>query len=58
MKGAYKKSLQMIKILNIKKEKEYRELTKDYLILNLESIKWMARTRRFRKIVKIAQKVN
>lgn len=56
MKEYYKKSLQMIKQFNIKKEKEYIELTKNYLVLNIESLKWMAQTRSWRKIVKIANK--
>ena len=57
MKQYYIKSLQMIKEFNIKKEKEYRELTRNYLILNLESLKWMAQTRSWRKIIKIANEV-
>jgi len=57
MKELYKKSLQMIKELNIKKEKEYIELTRNYLILNIESLKWMAQTRRWKKILKIANEV-
>ena len=56
MKEYYKKSLQMIKQFNIKKEKEYIELTKSYLVLNIESLKWMAQTRSWRKIVKMANK--
>lgn len=57
MKEYYKKSLQMIKQFNIKKEKEYIELTRNYLILNIESLKWMAQTRRWKKILKIANEV-
>lgn len=57
MEEAYKKSLRMIKKLNIKDEKEYRQLTKNYLILNLESLKCMSKTRRFKKIIKLAQEI-
>ena len=57
MKEAYLKSLQMIKKLNIKNEKQYNELLKNYLILSAESLKYISQTRNFRKIVKIAKEV-
>lgn len=57
MKEAYLRSLQMIKLLNIKKEKEYIKLTKDYLILSTEALKYISRTRRFKKIIKLAKEV-
>lgn len=57
MKEAYKKSLQMIKVLNVKNEKEYNKIVKDYLILNAESLKYISRTRRFKKIIKLAKEV-
>lgn len=57
MKEAYFKSLQMIKRLNIKNEKEYNKLLHNYLILNVESLKYISQTRSFRKIVKIAKEV-
>lgn len=55
MKSAYQRSLQMIKILNIKNKKEYRKLVRNYLILNLESLKYMSQTKSFRKIKKMAK---
>ena len=55
MQEMYKKSLQMIKTLDIKNEKEYRRLLQSYLILNAESLKYMSKTRRFRQIVKMAK---
>ena len=55
MKEYYLKSLQMIKELNIKKEKEYNKIVKDYLILSAESMKYISGTRRFRKIIKLAK---
>ena len=55
MKSAYEKSLQMIKELNIKNKKEYKNLVRNYLILNLESLKYMSQTKSFRKIRKLAE---
>lgn len=57
MKEAYIKSLQMIKELNIKNEKEYNRLVQNYLILNTESLKYISQTRRFKKIIKLAKEV-
>ena len=57
MKEAYMKSLQMIKQLNVKNEKEYNRLVQNYLILNTESLKYISRTRRFKKIIKLAKEV-
>ena len=55
MKSAYQRSLQMIKELNIKNKKEYRKLVRNYLILNFESLKYMSKTKSFRKIKKMAK---
>ena len=55
MKEYYTKSLQMIKVLEIKNEKEYNKLLKDYLILSAESLKYISGTRSFRKIIKLAK---
>ena len=57
MKEAYLKSLQMIKELNIRNEKEYNKLLHNYLILSTESLKYISQTRSFKKIVKIAKEV-
>ena len=57
MKEAYLKSLQMIKKLNIKNEKEYNKLLHNYLILNAESLKYISQTRSFKRIIKIAKEV-
>lgn len=57
MQEYYLKSLQMIKNLNIQKEKEYNELLEDYKLLSLESLKYMSKTRSFRKITKLAKEV-
>lgn len=57
MEKAYIQSLQMIKLLNIKNEKEHNKLVKDYLILSAESLKYISRTRKFKKIIKLAEEV-
>lgn len=55
MEKYYIKSLQMIKELNIKNEKEYNKLLKDYLILSSESLKYISQTRNFNKIIELAK---
>lgn len=55
MKELYNKSLQKIKVLNIKNEKQYNKLLKDHLILSSESLKYISGTRRFSKIIKLAK---
>ena len=57
MEQAYIKSLQMIKMLEIKNEKEYNKLLKYFSILSADSLKYISRTRRFRKIIKLAEEV-
>lgn len=57
MKEMYIKSLQMIKNLNIKNEKDYSRLLRDYLLLNTESLKYISQTRSFRKIIKLSKKI-
>lgn len=54
MKEAFEKSLQMIKVLNVKSEEEYNSLLKDYALLSAESMKYIAQTRDFNKIIKMA----
>lgn len=54
MEKAYIKSLQMIKELNIKDEKEYNKIAREYLILNLISLKYIAGTKSFKQIIKYA----
>ena len=57
MKEMYIKSLQMIKKLDIKNEKEYNKLLNNYLLLNSESLKYISQTRSFRKIIKLSKEV-
>ena len=57
MDKTYKESLQMIKILKVKDEEEYNRLLKYYLVLSSESLKGRLKTRRFKKIIKLAKEV-
>lgn len=57
MQEMYKKSLQMIKILKIKNQKQYSEITKYFFLLNIQSLKYMSKTKDFRKIIKLAREV-
>ena len=54
----YIKSLQMIKDLNIKSELEYSRLLRQFILLNLKSLKYMAGTKSFKNIVKLANAQN
>ena len=57
MKENYYKSLQMIKLLKIKTKREYKRLLDNYLLLSVESLKYMAETRNFKDIIKLAREV-
>ncbi len=57
MQEYYLKSLQMIKNLNIRNKKEYNKLLSDYLLLNVESLKYYAQTNNFKKIIEKAREV-
>lgn len=57
IKEAYLKSLQMIKILNIKTEEEYIKILRDYLLLSLPSLKYMSGEEDFNKIIKLSEEV-
>lgn len=57
MKEYYLKSLRIIKILNIRTVKEYNNLLKHYLILNVESLKYISQTRKFSEIVRKVKEV-
>ncbi len=57
MEEMYIKSLQMIKELNIKTEKEYNRLLNNYLLLNSESLKYISQTRRFKDIIELSKEV-
>lgn len=55
MKEMYEKSMRMIKELNIKSEKAYNLLLKDYKLLSSESLKYISGTRSFYEIIEIAK---
>lgn len=57
MKENYLKSLQMIKMLDIKTEEEYNKLLKDYLLLSLISLKYISQTNDFKEIIVQAKEV-
>ena len=57
MQENYLKSLQMIKVLNIKTRKEYNKLLNDYLLLSVESLKYISQKDNFRQIVRRAKEV-
>lgn len=57
MQEAYIKSLQMIKILNIKNRNEYNRYKNYYLVLNIDSLKYISDKRNFNDIIRIAKGV-
>lgn len=57
MEEYYIKSLKIIKELGIKSKKEYNKLLEFYLILNIESLKYISQERNFKKIIEIAKEV-
>lgn len=57
MEEAYKKSLKIINELSIEDEKDYNEILHKHLILNVESLKYISQTRKFKKIVELAKEV-
>jgi hypothetical protein len=57
MKNEFIKALQMIKILEIKNEEQYENLHRDFLILSLDSIKYIAQRKNFKEIIKMANEI-
>ena len=57
MQENYLKSLQMIRILDIKTEDEYKKLLKNYLLLSVASLKYISQKDNFRQIVRQAKEV-
>ena len=54
MQESYQKSLQIIKELNIKSEKEYIKIAKERLLLSSESLKYISQIKSFYEIIKVA----
>ena len=57
MKNEFIKSLQMIKILEIKNQEQYKNLSKDFLVLSLDSLKYMSQKNSFKEIIKMANEI-
>ena len=57
MEELYQYSMQMIKKLNIKSEKEYNKLHKKYLLLSSQSLKYITNIKNFNKIIVLANKI-
>ena len=57
MQENYLKSLRMIKVLKIKTRREYIKLMNDYLLLSVESLKYISQKESFRQIVRQAKEV-
>jgi hypothetical protein len=55
MQEMYEKSMQMIKNLNVKSEKAYKLLLKDYLLLSSESLKYICQTKSFYDVIERAK---
>lgn len=55
MQEMYKKSMQKIKELDIKTEKEYNKIAKKNLLLSSESLKYISEIKSFYEIIKIAK---
>ena len=57
MKNEFIKSLQMIKILKIENQEQYENLQKDFLILSLDSLKYISQKNSFKDIVKMPNEI-
>ena len=57
MEEYFIKSLQMIKILGIEKQYEYQNLTDYFLVLSIESLKYISQKDKFSDIVELAKKI-
>ena len=57
MKNEFIKSLQMIKILKIKNQDQYKNISKDFLVLSLDSLKYISQKKDFKEIIKIANDI-
>ena len=55
MQEMYKKSMQKIKELDIKTEKEYNKIAKNNLLLSSESLKYISGIKSFYEIIRIAK---
>lgn len=58
MEKYFMKSLQMIRIFNIKNQEEYRCLLEHYLLLSTESLKYISQKRTFKEIIELAREIS
>lgn len=56
MEKLFQKSLQMIKVLDIKSEKEYNKLLKNYLIMSSPNLMYRCNTNNFDKVISFAKR--
>ena len=57
MQELFIKSLQMIKVLDIKKQSEYERIITYFLVLSPESLKYIAQKDTFAEIIEMAKYV-
>lgn len=57
MKNEFIRSLQMIKILGIKNQQQYKIISKNFLVLSLDSLKYISQKYDFKEIVKMANEI-
>jgi len=57
MEKILEKSLQMIKMANVKTEEEYNKFAKVFDLLSSESLKYITQEKEFDKIIKISKEV-
>ena len=58
MEKYFMKSLQMIRIFNIRNQEEYRCLLQHYLLLSTESLKYISQKRTFKEIIELAREIS
>lgn len=57
MQNEFIRSLQMIKILGIQNQIQYKNLSRDFLVLSLDSLKYISQKNDFKEIVKMADEI-
>ena len=58
MEKYFMKSLQMIRIFNIRNQEEYRCLLEHYLLLSTDSLKYISQKRTFKEIIELAREIS
>lgn len=58
MEKYFMKSLQMIRIFDIRNQEEYRCLLEHYLLLSTESLKYISQKRTFKEIIELAREIS